>query len=370
MNRLSQPIGQNDSGILALQHCSGLIVPSKSSRSLEILPHRVPVGARRGQVACGLQIALLGMFASNLAQPKDVELEIRENHAFVQAMVEGHGPVALLVDSGAGSSVLDPEIAEQVKVRPDHRVMIETLLGTEATPAASSVTLMVGRRAVGGLEVTVMDLAQLREIAPRAHGVLGYDFLKWDAALIDHGERRLILGDRARARGRSLPVRVPVREIDGVPVVEAYLGDHRRFDLVLDSGADVVAIRCDRDCPQGRQLGTRFASTHLGERPVPVLLLSRLRIGDVILTDVPAVLIPRDPLGRTDGVVPTSTFGAAYFDGLVVRLGLPQTGKATAKKTGAAAPQDPVGHDQLDSSPPHNRRANPREARIQLKITR
>ena len=49
-----------------------------------------------------------------LTAPVELPAELTQNHVYVQARVNGQGPVALLVDTGAGSLVLDRTRASQL----------------------------------------------------------------------------------------------------------------------------------------------------------------------------------------------------------------------------------------------------------------
>lgn len=49
-----------------------------------------------------------------LTAPVELPAELTQNHVYVQARVNGQGPVALLVDTGAGSLVLDRARATQL----------------------------------------------------------------------------------------------------------------------------------------------------------------------------------------------------------------------------------------------------------------
>ncbi|GAB6062691.1 hypothetical protein JCM30394_14200 [Deferrisoma palaeochoriense] len=105
--------------------------------------------------------------------PDRVPLEDAGAGYLVDVRIDGRGPVRLVLDTGATSTVVSPEAARRVglRVRTDPPVELHTAGGKIRAGWAEVRSLEVGGRSRGPLKVVVHDAV------PGADGLLGMDFL-------------------------------------------------------------------------------------------------------------------------------------------------------------------------------------------------
>jgi clan AA aspartic protease (TIGR02281 family) len=129
-----------------------------------------------------------------LNQPRSVKVPFRLNqHApliVVQGQVNGHGPVDMIVDTGASGTVISRELAQQAGIPlegpqrdasgPD---------GSQKVVIVDLAQLEIGELQLNNLKVAAMDLARLnREAQMNASVILGYDFLRRFEVTINYAE--------------------------------------------------------------------------------------------------------------------------------------------------------------------------------------
>jgi len=121
-----------------------------------------------------------------------VPLEADEVGYLVQARINGGGPVRLVLDTGATTTVLSPGAAQRLglRVRRDPPVLIRTAGGTVTAGTAEVAELEVGGRRAGPLQVVVHDAV------PGADGLLGMNFLGQFHVELRAGEQALLLTPR------------------------------------------------------------------------------------------------------------------------------------------------------------------------------
>jgi predicted aspartyl protease len=125
------------------------------------------------------------------------ELELNTHHPLVQGTLQG-APVWLLLDTGAGATVLHEATARELGLplagQIEGRGAGE---GSVVSHLVSDVSLTVGEAGVRGQTVVAVDLGAIEAAAGRRlDGILGYDFLSRFVVTIDYAQRRL----RLRAR--------------------------------------------------------------------------------------------------------------------------------------------------------------------------
>jgi predicted aspartyl protease len=167
----------------------------------------------------------------------------------VAATVNGEGPREFILDTGAGTSLLSPELAEAAGVRAT-----ETRQGMGA---GGSVSLSLGRAkslAVGGamvedVQVGILDMSDLgRAVGATIHGDVGFDFLKHFEMTIDYGRNVLRLSrDEPRAAKRggvevAFALGGPSKPLVLVPVL---VNDQGPFQLALDTGSSTTVLSAE-----------------------------------------------------------------------------------------------------------------------------
>jgi predicted aspartyl protease len=181
--------------------------------------------------------------------------------AVVPVTLNGAGPFEFVLDTGAATPVLRPELALRLGVHID-----ET---KEAAGAGGRISIGVaraGRLAVGEAsraDVPVIVSSEIERIAAAVgstlDGVIGYEFLRHFRVTVDYDRLVLVLEDpasgqpqRSRPSLAELPLRLahPAKPLIVVPVTVDGAGPHT---FVLDTGASTTVIAADL----AAQLGVR-----------------------------------------------------------------------------------------------------------------
>jgi hypothetical protein len=188
--------------------------------------------------ACGDPPAPPGDDTRHWTGPDLVELDITPwgDQALVDALIDGHGPYALVVDTGATLSGLATQICESLQLPPTGR----TLNVLDAGTTVKQMSLhRVGHLDLGGLEVRDLDVLSLDlGLLPGrpTQGILGCDALEQRLLTIDWRTStcRLERGSLPGPDGDTvLAIR---RDPTNLPLLTLTIGDER-VEFILDSGS-------------------------------------------------------------------------------------------------------------------------------------
>jgi len=126
-------------------------------------------------------------FAEDKKPSTTVKFDLEANLMWVEATMDGKGPFRLAVDTGASTTVILPDVAEELG-----------LAGKRKPGQDDFVT--VGEVKIGGLKlnklkVAVMEIPQLTTPAEmmrmKAHGVLGYNFISRFVTTFDYRKKTI-----------------------------------------------------------------------------------------------------------------------------------------------------------------------------------
>lgn len=246
----------------------------------------------------------------------------------VPVSINGRGPFAFVIDTGANRSVVSREVAIACDLPSAGQADVHGIAGVEPTDLAAVRRLGVGDVVSSGLLLPILPRLRLG-----ADGLLGVDIFRDRRLRLDFTQNRFeISRSQAGAEfGRDLnsripsrvePVRVPAQYRFGQLVIfDAQVGEVR-VSAFLDSGSQVtVGNRALRDAVvrQRPDFGVRLApvplisatgQTAIGEyAPLPTLRLGGLAVTEVLgifadlhifdlwrLADRPAILVGIDVL--------------------------------------------------------------------------
>ena len=240
----------------------------------------------------------------------------------VPVRVDGHGPFEFLLDTGTDTTLLTPEVAARLALRPTSRVALATPAGARAVARAGVRSLSVGPKLLGGGVVLIDGLEELRALDSRLCGVVGQNFLGRLNYSLDYGRRLLVVED-----GRDAPPageRVPIAKEEGKMFVAATSrhGDAAALRLLVDTAAGGLVLFDSPSCRAALEIETPpglllKASTNAGSLAARPGQLKSLRVGGAKFTRLPVALI-RVPQSagprREDGLLPTSLFRSIYFN--------------------------------------------------------
>lgn len=229
--------------------------------------------------------------ASRLAQPGTDTVSTSRDAAermTVPVTVDGRGPYAFVIDTGADRTVISRELADSLGLRPGDPVELNGTGGVDLTPTARIGELLVGRRQMHEVSAPTLLAANLG-----AAGLLGVDSL--------HGQRMVM--DFVRNSMRVEPSRRWGFSLDEI-VVHA----HSRYGqlVLVDASVQGVPLAVILDSGAQNTIGNLALLRMIGgERagfpapPVQVISVSgrqtparffdlpRMKIGGIDLTNVP-----------------------------------------------------------------------------------
>lgn len=123
-----------------------------------------------------------------------VPIKVRRNRVFVTAVLNNQRSANLLLDTGATTTLLTPEMAEMVGIapEPDAEKATVSLLGDKQVemPFVKLPIVRIGDATVKNLSVGVYGVDPDK---PHIHGILGEDFLSYYVVNIDHKSKKLTL---------------------------------------------------------------------------------------------------------------------------------------------------------------------------------
>jgi Aspartyl protease len=218
-------------------------------------------------------------------QPEHVvPFTVKDNAIIVDGDVNGC-PCRLLVDTGAGTLILDPAIVARAGIAARGTVRMHGFAAVDV-PRLDGATVNLGTLSVACDSGAALPMARIQDArGPQVDGVIGYPLLARHAVEFDFPSRvlRFFPPDTAPARGSEAVLLLSIET--RIPLISTYLvherGDNVLARLVLDSGTtgDVDAV-----------LSSEFVLAH------PELLLgardSALTAGGVGADSMAAVDIP------------------------------------------------------------------------------
>lgn len=239
------------------------------------------------------------------------EVEITAGYVLVEGWINERGPYLLLVDTGATSSAVTPEVARAAGLRAAYRVTLASAGGEMTVEAVPDTRVRIGA-AAAEVETLILPLDGVRRIDPRIQGVLGQSFLAHLPCLIDYRGRRMWFGSEAVDRAGRLEVLKGVQRAAGRMTVPASLGPGMApVRLVVDTGASDMTLRAAliNGGTPARVL------TNMGEQVVRRGLVEAVDVGGIRFRQASVALLEGAPLSENeDGILPGRWFSAIYLD--------------------------------------------------------
>jgi predicted aspartyl protease len=237
-------------------------------------------------------------------------------HLTAPVMLNGQGPFAFVVDTGASISCVSRPLATTLglPIQEDRRV--HTIVGVKQEPMALIDELRVGVRKERRVAALAIPIEQ-----PGVQGVLAVDWIRNQRVTLDFANSDLKFAASRTERSEPGRVVIPARRRFGqLTIVDADLGD-RQVNAMVDSGSEVslcnsaLLALLDRRQAMPPQRELIHMVSVIGEPFVgdlvylPFLRLGGLQLGNVAvvhsdahafaiwgLADKPAVLLGMDIL--------------------------------------------------------------------------
>jgi predicted aspartyl protease len=162
--------------------------------------------------------------------------------------VNGDGPFDFILDTGAGTSLLTPELAKELKVDILGSKEGQSAGGKVSVSLAKARSLSVGELRVEDVDLGIVDLAHVgKTIGAKIDGDLGYNFLKQFRVTIDYNACEIRLEDSKRVEsfGRKSKTEVSIRlahPAKPLILVDVHANGRGPFQFAIDTGTSTTAI--------------------------------------------------------------------------------------------------------------------------------
>lgn len=162
--------------------------------------------------------------------------------------VNGRGPFDFIFDTGAGTSLLTPELAKTLEVEIIGSKEGQSAGGAVAVSLAKADSLGVGELRMEDVDLGVVDLAQVaKTIGAKIDGDLGYNFLKHFRLTIDYDASEIRFEDPRRIESivGKTKTEVPIRlahPAKPLILVDVRANGRGPFQFAIDTGTSTTAI--------------------------------------------------------------------------------------------------------------------------------
>jgi hypothetical protein len=241
----------------------------------------------------------------------------------VRVSINGEGPFDFLVDTGTNTTLIDPGLAANLKLKPVDRMALATL--ADATPVVRyyADTMQAGPVSVARLELLGAPLNEIRALDNRIRGVVGMNFLLQFSFLLDYRHQRMAIfrfPDSAPVpNGRRVNVQINDSRIL-IPVA-SQSSPAGTWHLVLDSGIGGVLLFQSRvrsiKAPCVAAPCMIQVATNGWNYAAPTVVIPEMMIAGRSVINQSAIVLPNDllkPNDPQDGLLPASLFRSVFFD--------------------------------------------------------
>jgi hypothetical protein len=242
------------------------------------------------------------------------------------------GPYEFIVDTGAQMTIMDPDLAAELKLQPQGNIGVVSVGSYAGVDLVKPQLVETGPVEVHDLLVAVQGLRQIQALNPKVRGILGENFLGRFDLLIDYG-RKIICFDESKSlqhemQGERVPVMHQEERTGDLAYTSPVLvavhlpGDGKKDTVLLvDSGSSVPLLFQNRlETPTAVQLNHARRGSVAGKGGALVLATmprQNVKIGSHITRQI-AFLTPvstghkLDKVGE-DGLLPTTLFKRVFI---------------------------------------------------------
>jgi hypothetical protein len=233
-------------------------------------------------------------FASGQTSTGWIDFEyFGDSQIFVPALVNGH-PTRLLLDSGAGITVVDSAYAAQLKLEPTGSLGVTGVVGESTMKLTSNLHIQIGSLSLAHITAGILDLSDVA--AQEAHPmplVLGKEAFNQLIIDIDFQKRKIAFHDPQNFSGPQDATRVALGHhgdgrtvpvsLEGAPAVQ--------FDFDLGNAGTLIVYPAYRDSTHlldGRPQTLDMLGGVGGMTNEKLATLKTIAIAGTQMTDVPA----------------------------------------------------------------------------------
>ncbi len=244
----------------------------------------------------------------------------------VPVTVDGRGPYAFVIDTGADRTVISRELADSLGLRPGDPVELNGTGGVDLTPTARIGELLVGARSLREVSAPTLLASNLG-----AAGLLGIDSLRDQRMVMDFARNLMAVEPSRRERFGSDEVVVRAHSRYGQLVLVNASVDGVPIAVILDSGAqntigNLALLHMIGGGPAGyAQLPVQVVSVSGRVTPARFATVPRVKVGGVRLNNVPVAFADLHTFAEFDLTSePAMLLGMdvlRHFDRVVVDFG-------------------------------------------------
>jgi hypothetical protein len=160
----------------------------------------------------------------------------RIGRVMAPVFVNGVGPFAFVVDTGASSSVISPRVVKRLKLVPDpaRAKLLRGITGSEVVATVPVHSITAGEITLPKSELPVVETRVFAD----ADGIFGADAFTRGCLYVNFGHEEISILRTACPRvGENWEVMRAKLRFGGLPVVNARVGDTRVI-AIIDTGAE------------------------------------------------------------------------------------------------------------------------------------
>jgi predicted aspartyl protease len=231
--------------------------------------------------------------------------------------VNDEGPFEFILDTGAGTSLLSPELGQKLGIKIIGSKEGKSAGGSVSVSLAKVDSLAVGSTKLNDVDVGLVDLSHIgRTVGAKIDGDLGYNVLKHFRITLDYRRNEIRFDDpkRFELAGQSTALtKVPMRLASPAKpliLVDVFVNGRGPFQFAIDTGTSTTAITPEL----AQQLGVASspigaATTGGAQVDVTAGVLRSLQVGGARINDTSVVV--------ADFFAMLSAAVGAKLDGLV-----------------------------------------------------
>lgn len=225
----------------------------------------------------------------------------RNERMTVPVQIDGKGPYAFVVDTGAERTVISRELAGTLKLGSGGSAQLHSMTGEGSVDMVIIPTLSVTADQVRGIRAPALAQAHLG-----AAGMLGIDSLKKNRVLLDFTKQTMTVSASGKRVVRSDPdeIIVTAKSRFGQLILADADVDGNAVSVIIDTGAQVsvgnMALRRKvfgrnpkRVLPQ-----VELISVTGGRMMAEYARIEKIKIGGVTLTDMPVAFADAHPFKK------------------------------------------------------------------------
>jgi predicted aspartyl protease len=240
----------------------------------------------------------------------------KQGSVVLPVRLNGRGPFRFLLDTGSTHTAVTTKTAAAIDAPIVAKTRIGSVAGSREALVVRIDALDVGPLSLPGLLASVIELDGMNDI----DGVIGHDALSDVRYTIDFRQRQLVWWPPAASVEHGNVIELESRN---GRFLASLLQDRTVLRLVPDTGASsLLLVDPAQALPLTRLPSQATLTTTSAATAVQLARLRELRVGAVVLRNVPAVVVGRDQSepADVDGLLPLHLFDRVTVDGPRKRL--------------------------------------------------